>query len=169
MATLFAFPDPNSASIAQFATAELPSSPTAALWNSTEEEKNFRRKVKKSVKFTEEVKAHDGLTCRNALLDRLVTAYFVDQREVSELDVLSLTGNDVQNILNLHEDLVDLINRINEALAEGKQCAPVLPRGGGMCTKLMGAHLPYIRILDRVVEAAANRCLANIRRQTLAA
>ena len=157
MATMFDMTATTSGLDGERYDGELPASPTAALWTASEEEQKYRRRMKKKVSFSSEVKLHDGLTPRHYLFDKLITMYFVEQREVSELDVMAIADSEVSKILDIHEDLVDMISRIEEALADGRQCAPVLPRGGGMCTKLMGAHLPYIRVLDRVVEAAANR------------
>lgn len=140
---------------------QLPPSPTAALYHhngETTEHKTIRRRSSdKSVSFATDVKTHDGLTSRNAVFDRLISAYFVEQREISELDVINLTGQNLTTVLELHQDLLDMAQRISEAAEEGKQCAPVLPRGGGLCTKLCVPHVPYVRVLDRVVEAAANR------------
>jgi hypothetical protein len=152
----------------QFVTAEqyisssdLPASPTAALWTDSSSAASARRRKSqlKSVSFADDVKEHDGLTTRNAIFDALITAYFVEQREISELDVLQLTGQDTCKLMQLHEDLLDMVTRINDAVELGRQCAPVLPRGGGLCTKLCPPHVPYIRVLDRVVEAAGNRVL----------
>lgn len=142
---------------------DIPASPTASLCEQTH--KFRRRSLLKRVSFSADVKPHDGLTPRNHTFDKLVTMYFVEQREVSELDVLAISGNEIARILELHEDLMDMTDRINQAVAQGRQCAPVLPRGGGMCTKLVEAHLPYIRVLDRVVEAAANRAILAHRRK----
>lgn len=143
---------------------EQPASPTAALWNSSanldvemKEEGSRRKAAKRNVCFAEDAKEHDGLTGRSAIFDRLITAYFVEQREISELDVLNLTGQNLTTVLELHQDLMDMAQRIAEAAEDGRTCAPVLPRGGGLCTKLCIPHLPYVRVLDRVVEAAANR------------
>jgi hypothetical protein len=147
------------------ASAEQPPSPTASLWteDATQSTKQARRRtqstVRRSVCFAEDVKTHDGLTERNAIFDRLIAAYFVEQREISELDVLNLTGQNLPVVLELHQDLMDMAERISEAAEDGRQCAPVLPRGGGLCTKLCIPHLPYVRVLDRVVEAAANRLI----------
>ena len=139
-----------------------PASPTASLWDEASAAAESRAVVSsprksKRVVFSEEVKAHDGLTRRCAIFDELVTLYFVDQQEVSELDVLRIAGNDLTNIVHLHEDLLDMSARIQDAVNDGRQCAPVLPRGGGMCTKLCPPHVVYIQVLDRVVEAAGNR------------
>jgi len=157
-------PFPSSTYNVDVSSYELPASPTAALWTVDSSEaalKNCQRRAasKKTVSFAEDVKPHDGLTGRNAIFDKLISAYFVEQREISELDVLHFTGQDYTKITALHEDLTDMINRIAEAVEDGRQCAPVLPRGGGLCTKLCPPHLPYVRVLDRVVEAAANRVL----------
>lgn len=112
---------------------------------------------KKSVCFDSTAKAHDGICERNYIFDSLVAAYFIQQREISELDVLALTGPDVAKLSELHDDFQSLVLRIESSQEEGKNSAPILPRGGGLCMKLSGAHVPYINILDRVVEAALNR------------
>ena len=146
---------------------ELPPSPTAALYNGETEHKTIRRRqTGKSVSFAADAKVHDGLTTRNAIFDRLISAYFVEQREISELDILNLTGQNLTTVMELHQDLLEMAQRIGDAAEEGRQCAPVLPRGGGLCTKLCVPHLPYVRVLDRVVEAAANRL---VRAQSAAA
>lgn len=149
----------NATATEQF-VGELPPSPTAALWTTEEEtEQRKRATPRKTVSFAEDVKDHDGLTVRNAIFDRLICAYFVEQREISELDILTFCGQDLAKIVELHEDLVDMVERISEAVENGRQAAPVLPRGGGLCTKLCPPHVPYVKVLDRVVEAAANRVL----------
>jgi len=161
MVSVYQFNDYSAAS-AQIFSGDLPASPTAALWTSEEQSGNNeqrKRAPRKTVSFSDDVKAHDGLTVRNGTFDRLISAYFVEQREISELDILNFCEQDLARIVELHEDLVDMVERINEAVQEGRSCAPVLPRGGGLCTKLCVPHVPYVKVLDRVVEAAANRLM----------
>jgi hypothetical protein len=98
-------------------------------------------------------KTHDGLTLRRQVLDALVTHYFVNQREVSELHVLE-TCKTLQAIKELETDLADLRQRIELGALDGKLSVPVLPEGGGACTKLAPPHAPYINVLLQVIEAA---------------
>lgn len=109
---------------------------------------------KKSVCFDPSVKLHDGITQSNFIFDKLVTSYIVGQNHISELDVLELTGPNVEKIYQLHNDIADLAERI-----EDQGCAPVLPGGGGLAIKLSEVHVPYLRVLGRVVEASASRLL----------
>jgi len=144
-----------------------PPSPTAALdddsmgqWRANASAAAAkRRSLSRRVTFDEETKQHDGLSTRPELLDAIVKRYFVHQREVSELDVIELCEKRVNCIRDMHEDLQDIISRLEMRSAEenGTAAVPVLPRGGGMCTKLCSQHIPYIRILARVVDAAAQR------------
>jgi hypothetical protein len=101
-------------------------------------------------------KVHDGLSTRRQILDSLVTHYFVNQREVSELHVLE-TCKTLQSVKELEEDLIDLRDRIEEGALQGKVSVPVLPEGGGACTKLALPHAPYINVLLQVIDAAYNR------------
>lgn len=136
------------------------SSPTgSSLGGSLSEPPALQRK--KNVRFDAEVKSHDGLCRRAAVLDRLIHQYFVLQQEISELDVLALTASLPETVQDLHDDLVELCTRIEEAAKAGVQAEPVLARGGGMNTKLTSAHVSYLRILDQVVVAAKARALRN--------
>ena len=54
-------------------------------------------------------------------------------------------------------DLQDLVMRIEFAVSDGQPSEPVLPQGGGANVKLSLAHLPYVRILLKVVSAAQTR------------
>jgi len=151
--------------------AEAPSSPTAALSemnndammkdrpSSTSKTTNKKPRpvLRKTVSFEMDVKTHDGLEARSELLDAVIKRYFVNQTQVSELDVIAMADNSLELVLALHEDLQDIMKRVEEALEDGKDSIPVLPRGGGMCTKLATPHIPYVKILDRVVEAAGSR------------
>ncbi|KAH9250097.1 hypothetical protein BASA81_012144 [Batrachochytrium salamandrivorans] len=136
-----------------------PTSPTTIAGQDVEMFDQSAPKRKKSVCFHPAAKPHDGICERNQAFDVLVAAYFVQQREISELDVLGLTGADVVKLQHLHEDFLDLVERIEQSTDEGRNSAPILPRGGGLCMKLCLAHVPYIRILDRVVAAALQRTL----------
>lgn len=138
-----------------------PCSPTNIETAGSDVEMRSGKKKKKSVCFDSAAKAHDGICERNYIFDCLVAAYFIQQREISELDVLALAGPDVAKLSELHEDFRSLVLRIESSQEEGKSSAPILPRGGGLCMKLSGAHVPYINILDRVVEAALNRTIRN--------
>lgn len=142
------------------AAALAPASPTAALDElSTESRRKAakRRSLGKAVKFEGQVKPHDGLSPRSNILDAVVKRYFVMQREVSELDVIDMCNKNVTNVVHLHQDLLDVLERLEQGNKEGLLGVPVLPRGGGTCTKLCPAHIPYVKILDRVVEAASQR------------
>lgn len=142
----------------------LPASPTAPLEWAKEQEETGQlarrlklRKSGKSVSFVDDVKLFDGLSERTEVLDALVKRYFVQQQEVSELDVLVIANQELDKMAGLREDLSDVLTRLSLAMEEGTSSVPVLPRGGGTCTKLCPNHAPYVRILDRVVEAASNR------------
>lgn len=146
-------------------TSEQPASPTAPLapFGLFESALNSgsraskRRSLGRRVQFDAETKRFDGLGVRAKVLDEIIKRFFVMQREVSELDVIELCAKDARVVAELGEDLRDLAQRVEVCLAEGKGAVPVLPRGGGMCTKLCPQHLPYVKTLTAVVEAAAKR------------
>jgi len=116
-----------------------------------------RRSTASRVSFAPASKSWDGLRCSSLVVDALVTRYFVRQQECSELDVLDIASADLAVVDQLVLDLHDLALRIELAVSNGLVSEPVLPEGGGSNVKLSLAHLPYVRILIRVVVAAQAR------------
>jgi hypothetical protein len=137
----------------------LPDSPTGSTYVTLSREMGSPKQKRRTnrVSFASAVKSWDGLTMSSLVVDALITRYFVKQQECSELDVLQIVGNNCELLSQLYLDLEDLAIRIELALSNGQPCEPVLPRGGGANVKLSLPHLPYVRILIKVVKAADAR------------
>jgi hypothetical protein len=166
------FPSPASSPPPSYSNVEQPDSPTSSLYvvaagtsgydQETTTLKSTTRvssssSARRGVNFAASVKCWDGLQATTNALDKLITRYFVRQMECSELDVIEIASHNLDLVDQLYLDLQDLAVRIELAVSSGQTCEPVLPRGGGANVKLSLPHLPYVRILSRVVAAAQSR------------
>ena len=95
--------------------------------------RNHTKPPKKSkVRFTQETKEHDGLLPVNHLFDQLTWVYFQDNANVS--DFVNSFTNDKKTLFRYVELI--LLRLIIRSKKTPNKCVPILPKGGGRCTKI---------------------------------
>lgn len=113
------------------------------------------KRVRKCVCFAEDAKPHDGLSPRSLLLETLLVAFFVDEKDVNESMVVKLVKHKYNALLELEQDVQSLVGKLMD-----DQSAPMLARGGGAKGyKLSEGHLPYLVALYQVIRMSRRHLL----------
>lgn len=126
-----------------------------------------KRSRKGRVRFCRKAKSHDGLAPENQAFDDLIWGMFASQRRFTVKSLLTLvqytckTGKGrTRHVLSEATLLEYFSSRLSELHKEIHRCeilVPVLPRGGGKCSKLGSCHIPGLAELQRLVEEATEQ------------
>jgi hypothetical protein len=109
----------------------------------------------KQVTLSDECKAHDGLSSRQAFLDWLLSSFFLQRINLHESAVIKRSGGSALNALQLFQDLSLLVLQVKRL--EQEAWTPALPRGGGKAIKLYLIHLPYLVSLVGLVKEVTRK------------
>mmetsp|Transcript_18755 Transcript_18755/g.33275 ORF Transcript_18755/g.33275 Transcript_18755/m.33275 type:complete len:225 (-) Transcript_18755:769-1443(-) len=122
-------------------------------------ESTLDKRCKKKLNFAEGTKTWQGLRPDRHFLDDLIFQFFVLGKQFSSVDVIKVIGFDSSLIEGVNVLMIDLCNRIQEAVAvdgDGEDVGvPVLLHGGGRSMRVGSFHLEYLVSLQKVVAEAA--------------